>query len=310
VRQVPDSAGQLLSLTLSNAVRAFGSSPRAPASAEEAIAASIKISTAMARSNFLQPAYRKDWPSTLGQALVPRLLSPAELQTVLGFEGNVERAKLVDQHKAIYYFDCDMGSALIISVATYLGWDVRLVEVPDHNFVRWHLPNGETVNWDWTAWASLDDASYLADTDVNRLLRQRGTYLRSYQASEARGYYIGLIGSKADSPSAGTALLERAISDGAKDGTTYNNIAWNYVIQEETARTKGSIALMYALTAWSMRPDHGNTLDTVACATSVVGDRPMAMALEDHAARIAESESEREGFLKNKQRIATGLLCQ
>jgi hypothetical protein len=309
-RDVPASAESILAQVQSAAFRALGNQPKAPTSPEEAIAISVKISTVLAKANFLQPPLRKDWVSTLGEAFVPRTLLPAELAAVLADPGNVKRAPFVERSKPVYFVDCDIGSLLIISIARRFGWDARLVAIPDHNFVRWHLPDGRTVNWDWSSWSSRDDRSYLPDTPVYRDLRRRGIYLRSFEPVEARAYYIGQIGDQAKLPGAGKLLLERALREGAKDPATYNNIAWNYVIQPDVAKANSDVAIMYALTAWSARPDHGNVADTVACAFATGGDRSLALTLEDYAVAHAESTAVREGFLKNRERIAKGALCQ
>jgi len=310
VRDVPGTADETLSQALNEAFRQLGSNPKAPTTPAEAIALSKTISTALAKSNFLQPARREEWVSTLGEALVPHSLSSAELDSLLAFEGNTERSRFIARDKPVFLVDCDIGSLLIISVAARFGWDVRLVEVPDHNFVRWHLPGDRTVNWDWTQWQSREDATYMADTAINAALRTRGIYLRSDEPKEARSYYIGLIGFKARTRQAGTALLERALREGAVDSTTYNNLAWNYVVQPDIARLKSDAAVMYALTAWSMRPEYGNFTDTVACAFAAAGNKALAMALEDYAAAHAESAKLREDFLENRQRIANGAVCQ
>jgi hypothetical protein len=310
VRDVPASSESLLSQVQSAAFRALGNNPKAPTTPDEAIAISIKISTALAKANFLQPSQRKDWVSTLGQAFTPHTLPPAELEEVLAFPGNAKRAPFLDRSKPIYFVDCDIGSLLIISVARRFGWDARLVEVPDHLFVRWHLPDGRTVNWDWTHWSSQDDRFYLPDTPVYQELRRRGIYLRSFEPAEGRAHYIGLIGYKAKTPSAGKPLLERALRDGAKDPTTYNNAAWIYVIQNDAAKANSDLAVMRALTAWSAVPDHGNTVDTVACAFAKRGDQTLALALEDYAAAHTESAADREAIQKNRERMAKGALCQ
>lgn len=310
VRDVPQSAEATLSQAQTESFRMLGRKPKAPMSPGEAIAVSIKISTALARSNFLQPVRREDWVSTLGEAFVPHSLAAAELDALLAYPGNSARAPFVARDKPVFLVDCDIGSLLIISVATHFGWDVRLVEVPDHNFVRWHLPDGRTVNWDWTDWKSQADIDYLPNTPAYEVLRQRGIYLRSFGADEARAYYVGLIGSKAKPASAGTPLLELALKSGARDPTTYNNLAWNYVTQRDVAQAKSEVAMMHALTAWSARPDDGNTVDTVACAFAAAGTQALALALEDYAAAQATSAKQREGFQRNRERMAAGDLCQ
>ena len=142
-RTIPADASDLLRAALQGAIRALGPNPQQPKTAAEAVAASQKMATALARLNFLQPVRRRDWPDTLGQAFRPVRLKKEESKRLLRFDGNVERARYIERSKPIYYVDCDIAALLLMSAAQALGWDVRLVEMPDHNFIRWHLADGE-----------------------------------------------------------------------------------------------------------------------------------------------------------------------
>ena len=278
--------------------------------AAEAVAASQKMAAALARLNFVQPVRRENWPDTLGQALRPVRLDKDALKRLLGFEGNVERARYISRSKPVYYVDCDIAGMLMVSAAQALGWDVRLVEVPDHHFIRWHLADGRTVNWDWTVWASMSDTRYARDEKLDDASVRRGLYLKSYSAAEAYGYFLGLIASNVDDLSAKISLFDEAITAGPNIRTTANNYAWTVATHPDKAEGRMRTALSLALQAWSARPQDSRIADTVACVFAALNDAATAQAVEDYALQHARNGKEKAGLRSNRERIGNGQLCQ
>lgn len=308
VRQVPTNAEELLRSILIDITNKVLNVHRHPQTREEALAVLEVIQLALVKHNFLQPSEEEDWPQTLGIAFTPRTLTPAALSQVLRHYHNVRRAQYIDLAKPIYFVDCDMGSQIFIAVGELAGWDIRLVEVPNHNFVRWHLSETIKVNWDWTRWESSNDSDYfveLSDGDH----RLRSFYLRSLEPAETKAYYTGLIGSEASLPSDAERLLQEAVKVLPNHPLTLNNLAWLYATTPEFARYKGNLAVSFGLAAWSMRPLYGVFADTVACAFAANGSLLLAERIEEFALEHANSPMQRESFRKNRDQIGKGKLC-
>jgi len=191
---VPPESFDLLRLVLNEGIAALGEDAVQPKTPEEAISASKVVSRVLAKHNFLQPTNFSNNPDTLGQALTPAELSDQDLIAVLSFEANTMRAQDYVTGRPTYLVDCDIGSLIIMSVFERLGWDTRLVIAPYHMFLRWHLPDGTTVNWDWANWGSYEDSVYFLARKITAKEQQyRGTYIRSLPRQEARGNFIGLM---------------------------------------------------------------------------------------------------------------------
>lgn len=309
VRQVPPDAERLLRSAISDATTAALRTGRRPRTREEALAALDAIQVALVKHNFLQPPEEKDWPQTLGVALKPLTFLPESLRRVLSYHHNTRRARHLDLTKPLYYVDCDMGSQLFIAVGERLGWDIRLVEVPQHNFVRWHLSESIKVNWDWTRWESIEDGAYVT-VPASGDPRLRALYLRSFEPTEARAYYAGLIGSQASLAKDKERLLQGALEVLPNHPLTLNNLAWVYATNPEFAKDKSDLAVAYGLAAWSMEPDDGNVADTVACAFAANGKRSLAEKIEEFAIARANSYGQRDSFRENLRRITAGELCK
>ncbi|MEO8020144.1 MAG: hypothetical protein ABI769_20230 [Pseudomonadota bacterium] len=310
VRTVQPDAPVLLRAVLTDATEAAQSTHRDPKSIGEALEVLNAIQESLERHNFLQPEDKKDWPLSLGNAFVPLQLSKDQLAVHLAQTFNARRRARFDLTKPFYFVDCDMGAELFLAVGQRLGWDIRLVEVPDHNFVRWHFSKTVSINWDWTQGRSVPDSDYVRPTELFASLVSRGIYLRSFTPVEARAYYLGLIGAVATKTSDKIELLEKAIAGFPMQAANQNNLAWTIATDKELASKKAALAVSNSLASLSVDPDDGARVDTLACAFSIRGEWALALALEDYAASHAASEGDHEGFLQNKKRIEAKELCQ
>jgi len=309
VRQLPPDAEDLFRAAIEDATAAALRINRHPKTKDEAKAVLGAIQLALVKHNFLQPPEEKDWPQTLGMAFVPRTFTPEALEIILATGSNHRRAEYIDRDKPMYFVDCDMGSQLFLAVGERLAWDIRLVEVPRHNFVRWHLSEATRVNWDWVSWESEDDTSYRFRIPSQDDPRLRSLYLRSLESREARAYYLGLIGSEALLPADGERLLKEALEVLPNHPLTLNNLAWLYATTPEFSRQHSGLAVSYSLAALSTRPYDGNYADTVACAFAADYQTSLAEKMEEFAMDHATSPSQREGFGANRALIYQGKLC-
>lgn len=174
-----------LRTVLNDAYAAVGPNPRGPTNQAEFIAFAERVSISLARHNFIQPVLKVDWTDSLGEALRPVSTTHPNLQAYLDGSQNAARRPYFAPTQPYYFLDCDMGALLLMSVAQMVGFELNLVEVPDHNFVRWHDGSGGRVNWDWTNWASFPDNRYVLSHGISQTQLQRRAFLGNQTAGKA-----------------------------------------------------------------------------------------------------------------------------
>lgn len=310
-RDIPPETFDLLQKVLDEGVAALGNENAAePKTSEEAISAFEAVSRVLAKHNFFQPTSFDDTPDTLGQALTPKKLTEQEIDALLTFKANEVRAREYVSGKPIYLVDCDMASLIILGVFDRLGWDTRLVRAPTHMFLRWRLLDGTTVNWDWTNWDSYEDEIYLIaqETTAKEQIRQ-GTYLRSLSINEAKGNFIGLIGSNSDDNKIAKLLLEQAIELAPNNPTNLNNLAWVYATDPDLALDYSEVAVMYAHRAVAADLLRVERMGTLACAYAADGQWELAIAITlglAHELKTVKPDS----YFHNLDRIKQHKLCQ
>jgi hypothetical protein len=206
-----------------------------------------------------------------------------------------------------YFVDCDTGSAFFISVGQRLRWDIRLVNVQKHSFVQWNLPDGSTVQWDWTHGAVVQDSDFSAKSELSVNLSRRGVYMVGMDAKQSRAYFLGLVGLNAKKVQDKMRLLELAIGEIPNDPITQNNYAWAIATSKEL-RAKSTLAVSNALAALSAAPRDGNRADTLACALAADGEKSLALAMEDYA--IKHSSGQAKAFQENKRKIEANSICE
>ncbi|MBE9069857.1 hypothetical protein IQ260_24750 [Leptolyngbya cf. ectocarpi LEGE 11479] len=310
-KEVPPQSSKLLNAILNEGVAVLGKKATEPETAEEAIAAAIMVSRVLAQNNFFQPIKYEDTPYTLGQALAPKNLLDEEIDAILAFEANNIRKQYYDSTKPIYLVDCDMASLIMFSIFERLGWDTRLVKAPMHMFLRWHLPNGSTVNWDWSNWNSFEDEDYfLAYGATAEEQRKQGTYLQSLSKNETRGNFIGLIGSSLDNKEKSRALMEKSIKLAPNNPTNLNNLAWLYATDPDFSIEYSEVAIMLAHRSVAADISYMNRLGTLACAYAADGNWNLAIGIKKGLIERHRSTIHFENYQKNLKRIEQKKLCE
>lgn len=299
-RPLPAETEALLRKVLADGLAAGGAT--APASQQEFIAFAERVAVSLAKHNFIQPLAKDDWPNSLGQVLTPLPADHPRASANANLSNNAARRPYLDMTKPLHFVDCDMGALILMSVAQMAGFELNLVEVPDHNFVRWHGLAGQIANWDWTYWASHPDALYVAQRGISTAQLRRKAFLQSQTATESRGYFIGVMAIPVQDPAKKLALRRLAIESAAKNPTTANNAAWAFAtVPTGVTPEERRDAIVYGLSAWASQPGDLNFIDTVACSFGAAGNWNLAVALENHAAAIDPAYSANLARLRQKQ---------
>ncbi len=309
-RKLPPEAETRLRSLLRDAFTALGPDPRPPETSDEFLIFAEKVSISLAAHNDIQPVDRVDWVDSLGDALRPIPPDHPSLARNLDHAANRERRKYAKPGEPFYFLDCDIASLLLISVAQMVGFDLKLVEVPNHNFVRWSDGRGGYANWDWTNWGSHRNEYYADRWAMTELQRNRGRWLAGQSAAESRGYFIGVLAAVVRDPEQRLELARQAIRGAPNNPMTAETAAWVFattgkgVTDQERRNSVG-----YALAALAGDPDDAGYNLTAACAFAVTGSAEMGAALQERAAAL-ESSNDSANFRTNLERMRRGEVCQ
>jgi hypothetical protein len=289
VRAVPASAEPLLRKVLSEGVTALGPDPAPPATADEFRAFARAVAIVLATHNFIQPGSTKDWPDTLGEALTPLPLGDSRVASSLRLD-QPARLRHMKAGGAVYFADCDIGAMLIISVAQMVGFDVAMVEVPGHNFLRWKSPAGETASWDWTYWRAPDEREHASR--LQRSLRSRGVFLASQTLEESEAYFKSVLAGKIDDQAARLALRREAASVFPNNRVVAYGVARTFALSPTASPAERKEALSYGLLALSMEGNGtprnvADRMMAVACAYAANGEPALAKAFVERARTVA-----------------------
>jgi len=259
-----------------------GGTGSTPESANKALRA---MQSALCARGYRQPLRTDAWPDTIGQAFGT---DPGKQP--IDTDNCAMRAERSTVGPTRFIVDCDMGAQLLVSAGQMLGWDIRVVNIPKHTFVRWHLRNGTAINWDWTAGASYPDSHY--EYRFSERSKTIGAYGRSLTLTEAKGYYLSLIGSNAKDPLQGRQSVTEAIKLNPLDPVIQNNYAWFFASHPSLGEPPAD-ALGFALASLAWRPDDPNIIETVGCMYAANGERDIALALVQKAVTSGGAESYR-----------------
>jgi len=237
--------------------------PDAAAKRAQAVDGLKKIDALLRQSNVIYPP--GEWITTMSEALEP----------------------VPQNGKTWYRMDCDMQCLTYLSIAQVVGFKLKMVMVPRHNFVRWELgDDGSRVDWETVGAYAIPNAQRrFGISDIN--VKEK-TYLSSMSDEEILGYMHilrGLRCEKAKPPNykQATADYTRALELYPRSALARNNLAWMYVSVPEIAKsipTAKRDSLQLALRAVSINPDDHEFLDTLACVYAEMGDFGKAIHFE------------------------------
>jgi hypothetical protein len=299
VRDIPDSAEPLLRDVLSDAMAALGPDPAPPATAEEFRAFGEKVSIALAAHNFVQPGSPKDWPDTLGEAFAPLARDDPRVASALKAD-RPARLRHLRKEGPVYLVDCDIGAMLIISVAQMVGFEVAMVEVPGHNFMRWKSPSGAAASWDWTYWRTPDEARRASR--LQSALITRNVFLASQTLRETEAYFKSVLAGQIDDQAAKMALRREAAADFPNNRVVAYGVAHSFAISPEASPAERKEALGYSLLALSME-GNGNAeglahrMMAVACAYAANREPALAKAFVARSRTLAEIDDDYGGSI-------------
>lgn len=180
------------------------------------------------------------------------------------------------------YFDCDTGSFLYLAIADHLNLPIAMVEVEnpgesslrgfgDHNFVRWQLSDGRTVDWDPN-----DEQRRTGDIVGAR-------YGFAWSDNDVLGYVHFLRGiswQKLDRYPKAISDYQESIRLFPRSSSARNNLAWLLVTVKDLQHLGlAKEALLRAQESVRLHPSP-SARDTLACAYALLGRFDEAIAVQ------------------------------
>jgi len=218
-------------------------------------------------------------------------------QRLIGTPENSIRDKHLRNHlnDLFSHVDCDLGTLLYLSVGEVIGIPLCMVEVPDHNFIRWRLRNGQYLNWDTNyGFDKFSDSEYADRYGVTADEKKHGVYLADMTVENTLGYFCfvrGLTLQRQKRLREAVNEYRSGISKYPKSPSSRNNLAWQFV-SERSVQTfvSGSEAQKASEEACSLSRSHNN-LDTLACVYAENGDFDLAIKTEKEAYSLSPHPS-------------------
>ncbi len=189
--------------------------------------------------NFIFPP--DHWDTTLDEAFEERALSDDEFQKAINHPHNARRAAHMREHAGdgFHYIACEPSALLYAGIAEAMGFELRLVTVPQHVFVRVQLDDHHAMNWDANRGRSIPDDEYIRDWGVEDWQIREGTYMHPLSAREIEGDMYCNIGVCLANHNAFRGLdgaiscLRKAIELDPRDPYGYADLALNLLFDPD-----------------------------------------------------------------------------
>jgi tetratricopeptide (TPR) repeat protein len=195
------------------------------------------------------------------------------------------------------------------AIAEVVGFDLHLVDLPDHMFVRWELGGGKHVNWDTNDAEVVRDKDYAADYGLKKGIRRKRVYLSSMTRKEADGFAYFLRALRLEDRSEDTraiADLERAREMYPQSTQAAAELAWLYATAADVLADKRKSSIALAQSALDLEPRCGDFWDSLAAAHAANGDFKEAIRCGERAERYAETSEERATFKAHRKAFERG----
>lgn len=217
---------------------------------------------------------------------------------------NIRRASFINvRGKGPFYVaDCDITSYLFLAIGQVMGYPLHLVDIPNHNFVRWEIGKGQYINYETLDGFATDDKYYRNDWQIPDKFVGKGGILRAMDDSETMAYHdasVAIAWSWRHDYEKMIASYQRSISLDPSRALSFNNLAWYYSVAPKPEQRDGVKAVKFAKKAAEVLPT-GDEFDTLACAYAQAKDFKRALATEKKALAIHYTpfESDIAGHIK------------
>jgi tetratricopeptide (TPR) repeat protein len=252
----------------------------------------LTIDDILIRHNFIYPRDRKeDWTLLLCDGLTPKTLKGSELEEILAQRHNTRRVGRINRDKPFYLVDCDTASYLYLGIGEVLELPLSMIDLPEHNFIRWSFDPQSYLNWETMYGNFRSNYEYrlfLGDDDLAEELYNRRVYLVAMSPQDVMGYCYSARALKWEKPELknyrrATEDYETSIRMYPRTPFAFNNLAWILATCPDAKFRSGQKAISLSQQAVSIYPDHAEYIDTLAAAYAEAGNFEKAVEIENRA---------------------------
>jgi tetratricopeptide (TPR) repeat protein len=221
---------------------------------EKALKVFDLIDSTLTSFNFIVCVYT----SFIHEGLYPKKLPEFDSITCI-IEWTDERRAHYELNKdsKFHRMDCDISSYIYLSIGEIMSLPIKMVNVPNHAFVRWEFENGEYVNWDTNSAKSFLDEEYkegnlnccevkLTDEEIENC-----SFLKSWDASEIKAsqhLIIAFLYSQLESYKEAIRHYEKALQLQPNLPLAMNNIS-SLLLSKPELKSKKNAEKAFALSA-------------------------------------------------------------
>lgn len=259
-----------------------------PQTTDEAVAVLSQIESVLIRQNYAcSIPYRV---ANFSEGLLPR---PLNLELTRDSTNRLRRAHMLEHAGELFSIvDCDLGSLLYLSIADRLGLPLVMVEVPEHNFIRWIFDNGlPHLNWDTNyGYSVFSDEGYISHHGVPPETISQGVFLANMTRTTVLGYFNQCRGLAWQSlKEYERALAEYRLSTQAnpKAPNPLNNLAWLYASSRKAQKFVAAAEAIESAEKAVNLFRHPDLLDTLGCTYAEAGDFAKALQAEKAAYQMS-----------------------
>jgi tetratricopeptide (TPR) repeat protein len=262
--------------------------------------------------NVLYPPGECDVTS-LRSGLAPQRLDHDTLDRFLEEGINARRREHARAHAAepFYILDCDISSFVYVGIAQAIGFELHLVDLPDHMFVRWEFADGTHLNWDTNDAEEVSDRTFASDYGLGKRIRKKRVYLASMTTREAEGYAYFLRATRLeerDEDARAIADLEKARELYPQSTQAGSELAWLYATAEGVDERHRKQAVELAQSAVDLEPQCGDFWDSLAAAHAANGAYKQAVKDARKAESFAETDADRAEFKSHRKAFEKGAM--
>lgn len=255
------------------------------------------IDDILIRHNFIYPRDRKeDWILLLSDGLTPKRLEGPMLDVILSQRHNIRRVNRINRNIPFYLVDCDIASYLYLAIGEAVGLPLSLVDLPEHNFIRWSFDAESYLNWETMYGTFRRNSEYrlaLGDDDIAEELYNRRIYLVAMSSQDVMGYCYAARAIKwkeLKNEARAIADYETSIKLYPRTPFAFNNLAWLLATSHDVKIRDGKRAISLSQQANFIYPDNANYLDTLAAAYAEAGNFQKAVETEKRAYDLEPTE--------------------
>ncbi len=179
------------------------------------------------------------------------MLKMARDQMLAKMDGGFNKEiALLGESLASGQWRCDKFSFIFYAIGKKKNWPLDVVMAPNHVFLRWHLKNGEYINWETTNGKVYDDDFYISEFNISQEAIANRIYLRPLSDKELLAIEYNNIGkawfNKQDYAKA-LSYCNKAIELWPYFSDAYNNKAITEIYMEDIDRALENLNKTIAL---------------------------------------------------------------